>query len=63
MSYIFTQTFKSNKAPVHSVCVHRNDDDARAYAEQLLDSSVDVVTVTVSKQIGFVEKVESKVWQ
>lgn len=62
MSYVFTQTFKSNKKAEHLVVICTSDEDARSYAEGLLDSSVDVVTVTVSKQIGFVRKIEDKVW-
>ena len=63
MSYIFTQTFKSTKEIKHHVVVLNSDQEAFDYAEQLMDSSVDITSVRVSKQIAFVRKVESKVWE
>ncbi len=62
MSYIFTQTFKSTKEIKHHVAVLNTDQNAFDYAEQLLDSSVDITTVRVSKQMGFLQKIESKLW-
>jgi hypothetical protein len=60
--FIFTQTFKSTKDVRHSVVDQSSDEDARAYAEALLDSSVDITSVRVFKELAFVRKVESKVW-
>lgn len=60
--FVFTQTFKSTKE-VRNLFFDANDDqDARDYAEKLLDSSVDITSVRVFKQMAFVHKVESKVW-
>lgn len=60
--FIFTQTFKSTKEIKHLVLDHNSDEDARIYAETILDSSVDITSVRVFKQMAFVQKVESKVW-
>jgi hypothetical protein len=60
--YIFTQTFKSTKDVRHLVVELKTDEEARAYAEALLDSSVDITSVRVFKELAFVRKVESKVW-
>lgn len=60
--FIFTQTFKSTKEVKHLTVDHNTDEAARKYAEDLLDSSVDITSVRVFKQMAFVRKVESKVW-
>ena len=60
--FIFTQTFRSNKEIKHLVLELKTDEEARAYAETLLDSSVDITSVRVFKDLAFVRKVESKVW-
>lgn len=60
--FIFTQTFKSTKDIRHLVVDQNTDEDARTYAEALLDSSVDITSVRVFKELAFVRKVESKVW-
>jgi hypothetical protein len=60
--FIFTQTFKSTKDVRHLVVELKTDEEARAYAEALLDSSVDITSVRVFKELAFVRKVESKVW-
>lgn len=60
--FIFTQTFKSTKEVKHLVLDFFNDEAAYEYAEQLLDSSIDITSVRVFKELAFVRKVESKVW-
>lgn len=60
--FVFTQTFKSTKEIRHLVLDQSSDEDARAYAEALLDSSVDITSVRVFKEMAFVRKIESKVW-
>jgi SHS2 domain-containing protein len=60
--FVFTQTFKSTKDVRHLVVDQSSDEDACAYAEALLDSSVDTTSVRVFKEMAFVRKVESKVW-
>lgn len=60
--FVFTQTFKSTKEARHLVLDQSSDEDARAYAEHLLDSSIDITSVRVFKELAFVRKVESKVW-
>ena len=60
--FIFTQTFKSTKDVRHSVIDTISDEKAYEYAEALLDSSVDITSVRVFKELAFVRKVESKVW-
>lgn len=60
--FIFTQTFKSTKDVRHSVVDQSSDEDACTYAEALLDSSVDITSVRVFKELAFVRKVESKLW-
>ena len=62
MSYIFTQTFKSTREVKHLVSVQPDDTAAREYAIALLESSADITSVRISKQMAFVQKEVKHVW-
>lgn len=61
--FVFVQHYKSNKAATYSENECSADMDcARAYAETLLNASVDVKSVDLFRYEGTIEKVERAEW-
>jgi hypothetical protein len=61
--FVFIQFYKSNKQPTYTQNECSDDlDAAKAYAETLLNSSVDVREVELYQVVGSVAKVEVAEW-
>ena len=62
MSYVFITYYKSNKAPTYQQADVDNMEAAKARAETILNSSVDVSDVSVFEFIAMASKVEVVQW-
>lgn len=62
MSYVFITYYKSNKAPTYQQADVDNMEAAKARAETIMNSSVDVSDVSIFEFVACATKVETVQW-